>query len=426
MALSATSRATRWAWFSTQISSLSAQLSHCPQPSSHIAVTTPIFRILDSLESIPPLAWNALVDGHPLLRHEFLHALHETGCASEKAGWTPQYLTMWEAADETRTHEAIFAGAMPLYVKTHSYGEYVFDWAWADAYQRNGLAYYPKLLSAIPFTPCTGTRLLARDDISRKALVGAALGLAGDADVSSLHVLFPLEAEAALLTGAGMMLRRSVQFHWTNQGYADFDAFLATMSHDKRKKIKQERRKVREAGITFRHLEGTAITPELWRFWYRCYAHTYRAHHSTPYMNLAFFERIGATMPENLLLVVGSMNGDDICASLCIHNGKTLYGRYWGSIGYSPGLHFEACYYQPLEFCIARQIATFEGGAQGEHKLARGFLPVETLSAHWLKHPQFADAVENFLARESSGVHRYVDELIEHSPFKKPVTESAV
>ena len=379
---------------------------------------------------IAPAEWNALAGHHPLLRHEFLHALHESGCAAEAAGWTPQFITLWDDAGQTLAEPAAakprLTGAMPLYVKTHSYGEYVFDWAWADAYNRHGLAYFPKLLSAIPFTPCTGTRLIASDEKSRKALVGAAIEIAASSNVSSLHVLFPLPEEAVTLKDAGMMLRRSVQFHWLNQGYADFDAFLATMSHDKRKKIKQERRKVRDAGITFRHVEGRDITPELWRFWVRCYGHTYRAHHSTPYLNLKFFARIGATMPESLLLVVGSMQGDDVCASLCIHDGETLYGRYWGAIGYSPGLHFEACYYQPLEFCIARGIKTFEGGAQGEHKLSRGFLPVECVSAHWLKHPQFADAVENFLAREEAGIHRYVDELNEHSPFKKPVAESAV
>ena len=379
----------------------------------------PTLKILDSISTIRPQDWNALTANHPLLRHEFLHALHECGCAADAAGWTPQYLTLWD--DEPTAADASgFLGAIPLYVKTNSYGEYVFDWAWADAYQRHGLDYYPKLLSAIPFTPCTGTRLLARDDDARKALVAAALRLAADSPVSSLHVLFPLEAEAQLLQDAGLMLRRSVQFHWRNQGYANFDAFLATMSHDKRKKIKQERRKVREAGISFRHLEGGDITPALWRFWNKCYSHTYRAHHSTPYLNLRFFEQIGAAMPENLLLVVGAMQGDDVCASLCIHNGQTLYGRYWGAIGYSPGLHFEACYYQPLEFCIARGIQLFEGGAQGEHKLARGFLPVETVSAHWLKQPQFASAVENFLKREEAGIHRYVNELHDHSPFKVP------
>ena len=383
-------------------------------------------KILESLSSIAPAEWNALAGNHSLLRHEFLHALHESGCAAEDAGWTPQYITLWDSNGGATASGRDLAAAMPLYVKTHSYGEYVFDWAWADAYNRHGLDYFPKLLSAIPFSPCTGARLIARDEQSRKALVGAALELTATSGVSSLHVLFPLPEEAAMLKAAGMMLRRSVQFHWLNQGYTGFDAFLATMSHDKRKKIKQERRKVREAGVTFRHLEGRDITPELWRFWTRCYGHTYRAHHSTPYLNLKFFERIGATMPDNLLLVVGSMQGDDVCASLCIHNGETLYGRYWGAIGYSPGLHFETCYYQPLEFCIARGIQTFEGGAQGEHKLSRGFLPVECVSAHWLKQPQFADAVEHYLKREEAGIHRYVDELNEHSPFKKLVAENAV
>ena len=356
------------------------------------------------------MQWDALAQGHPLIRHAFLHALHETGCAAEKSGWTPQYLTLWEGK--------ALAAAMPLYVKTHSYGEYVFDWAWADAYQRHGLDYYPKLLCAIPFTPCTTTRLLATTDTQREALIAGALELAKDAQVSSLHVLFPTDSEAGLLDAAGMMPRKTVQFHWRNQGYADFDAFLATMSHDKRKKIRQEWRKVRDAGVTYRWVRGADIDPALWKFWVRCYSHTYRAHHSTPYLNLAFFERLGATMAENILLVVGSMQGDDVCASLCIHDHATLYGRYWGALGYSPGLHFETCYYQPLAFCIAQGIQTFEGGAQGEHKLARGFLPVETRSAHWLKQPQFADAVEQFLKRESAGIGRYVDELADHSPYK--------
>ena len=368
-------------------------------------------KIIDSLRAVDPAQWDALAGGHPLLSHAFLHALHETGCAAEKAGWTPQYVSLWDGKR--------LSGAMPLYVKMHSYGEYVFDWAWADAYQRHGLDYYPKLLSAIPFTPCTTARLLAQDDAGRKALVEAALRVGATAEVSSLHVLFPAANEEALLCEAGMMPRNTVQFHWKNRAYADFDAFLATMSHDKRKKIKQERRKVRDAGVTYRWVRGADITPDLWRFWTRCYSHTYRAHHSTPYLNLAFFERIGATMPQCLLLVVGSMGGDDVCASLCIYDRDTLYGRYWGALGYTPGLHFETCYYQPLEFCIHEGIATFEGGAQGEHKLARGFLPVTTSSFHWLKQPQFADAVDNFLKRESAGIHRYVDELNEHSPFKE-------
>ncbi len=367
-------------------------------------------KIIESLREVDPAQWDALGHGHPLVSHAFLHALHETGCASEKSGWTPQYITLWDGRRLT--------GAMPLYVKMHSYGEYVFDWAWADAYQRHGLDYYPKLLSAIPFTPCTTPRLLAAHEDTRAALLEAALEVAGNAEVSSLHILFPQEREEKAMRHAGMLARNTVQFHWQNRGYADFDAFLATMSHDKRKKIKQERRRVRDAGITYRWVRGADITPELWRFWTRCYGKTYREHHSTPYLNLAFFERIGLTMPQHLLLVVGSKDGNDMCASLCIHDRETLYGRYWGALGFASGLHFETCYYQPLEFCIREGLAVFEGGAQGEHKLARGFLPVETRSFHWLKQPQFADAVETFLKRETAGIHRYVNELNEHSPFK--------
>jgi len=309
---------------------------------------------------------------------------------------------------------------MPLYLKSHSYGEYVFDWAWADAYQRHGLEYYPNLLSAIPFTPATGPRLLAADDDARRALIAGALDLARS--VSSLHVLFPPAAEAALLEDAGLMRRRGVQFHWENAGYADFDAFLATMSHDKRKKIKQERRRVREAGVTFRRKVGAEIADDDWRFFTRCYTLTYRAHMSTPYLNLAFFRRLGATLPEHVLMIIAERDGAPVAAALNVFGPEVLYGRYWGAVEHVPMLHFETCYYQALEFCIERGIGLFEGGAQGEHKLARGFMPTETSSLHWLAHPQFADAVERFLERESAGIERYVDELREHAPFKKPAS----
>jgi predicted N-acyltransferase len=365
-------------------------------------------KVLESLADVPAPVWNALAGGHPFLRHEFFHALHETGCAVEKSGWLPQFVTLWRG-DE-------LAGAMPLYLKGHSYGEYVFDWAWADAYQRHGLDYYPKLLAAIPFTPVTGPRLLARDDDARRALIAGALALAKG--VSSLHVLFPLDAEARLLEDAGLMRRRGVQFHWENAGYASFDDFLATFSHDKRKKIKQERRKVREANVVFKRKVGVEITEEDWRFFTRCYTLTYRAHMSTPYLNLAFFRRLGGALPEHLLLIVAERDGRPLAAALNVFSESVLYGRYWGAVEHVPMLHFETCYYQALEFCIERGIALFEGGAQGEHKLARGFMPIETTSAHWLAHPQFADAIERFLEREGAGVERYIDELREHAPYK--------
>jgi uncharacterized protein len=412
---------------------------HCFKPNYRTpSRTPPKYRYSrdDSLAQIDAQQWDRLTDHHPLLRHAFLHALHETGCANEASGWLPQYLTVWDGAT--------LIGAMPLYLKSHSYGEYVFDWAWAEAYQRHGLDYFPKLLSAIPFSPCTGARLLARDDATKALLLEAALLLARESDVSSLHVLLPHGKDQAHFIDQGMMPRQSVQFHWRNADYENFDAFLATFSHDKRKKIKQERRKVTDAGVRFRAIEGKDITPDLWKFWVRCYNHTYRMHHSTPYLNLKFFERIGATMPENIVLFLGeildfppnslpeeaykqalsehvTLENRMIGASLCIHNGETLYGRYWGvepTAAFVPGLHFEACYYQAIDYCIAQKIKVFEGGAQGAHKLARGLLPVACHSAHWLKHPQFAKAVEDFLVRERDGVNGYIDELNEHSPFK--------
>ncbi len=364
--------------------------------------------VVDSLSRVAPSAWNALAGDHPMLSYAFLHALHETGCACPESGWLPQYITAWEG-------EAL-VGAMPLYLKSHSYGEYIFDWAWADAYQRNGLSYYPKLLCAIPFSPVSAPKMLAVDNEVRMRLPKAALKVARDA--SSLHVLFPTVDELALFEGERMLSRRGMQFHWFNDGYLSFDDFLSRFSHDKRKKIKQERRKVRDAGISLKWLVGAEITTADWAFFNRCYRSTYRAHHSTPYLNLDFFHEIGAKLPDNLLMVLAEADGKPIAAAFNVFNQTTLYGRYWGTTGFHSGLHFEACYYQAIEFCIARGIKIFEGGAQGEHKLARGFTPVETRSAHWLRHPQFAAAIERFLDKEAKGVAHYIDELNEHSPFK--------
>ncbi len=308
---------------------------------------------------------------------------------------------------------------MPLYVKAHSYGEYVFDWAWVDAYRRNGLAYYPKLLSAIPFTPVSGNRLLARSAEAGAALVQALLEVQQTNEFSSTHILFPPEQQAHVLQEAGFMLRSGVQFHWLNQGYRDFEEFLSTLDRKKRKNIRAERRKVEEAGVRFRQIRGLDASEADWRFFKRCYDHTYAEHYSTPYLNLDFFRRIGADMPRNILLVQAERDGRPIASSLLIHDDKTLYGRYWGCIEHLPCLHFETAYYQPLEFCIANRIECFEGGAQGEHKMARGFLPQKTWSAHWLAHPAFADAIERFLAQEADGIDAYIDELNEHNPFRR-------
>jgi hypothetical protein len=373
-------------------------------------------RVLDDLSGVDPSDWNRLAGGHPMLSHEFFHALHQCACAAADSGWLPQFITLWDGAAGAGGPAPRLRAAMPLYLKSHSYGEYVFDWAWADAYQRHGLSYYPKLLAAIPFSPVSGPRLLAATEAERAALLRAALALAQNA--SSLHVLFPQPAEAALMQSAGMMLRAGVQFHWTNPGYGSFEEFLSHLSRDKRKKIRQERRRVSDAGVRFRRLCGSEIDEGDWAFFARCYNHTYREHRSTPYLNLEFFRRLGQTMPQHVLLVVAEREGRPIASALNLYSQETLYGRYWGAGEYLPCLHFEACYYQALEFCIERKIKVFEGGAQGEHKLARGFLPVQTLSAHWLAHPEFSDAVERFLAREHQGIARYVDELNERSPFK--------
>ncbi|MDR9177631.1 hypothetical protein FEP16_04772 [Burkholderia multivorans] len=289
--------------------------------------------ILSSPAEVAADEWNALLardaQPTPFLRHEFLDALHVARCAVDETGWSPHFVTLTDA----RTGR--LAAAAPVYAKQHSYGEYVFDWAWADAYQRNGLSYYPKLLCAVPFTPVQGTRLLAVDDDARRRLAATLLAFAEQSDASSLHVLFPTGEEARLLESMGMMLREGVQFHWVNDGYRHFDDFLGTLEQKKRKNIRAERRKVRDAGVTFRRLTGERITDADWRFFTRCYRQTYREHYSSPYLNLDFFRAIGATMPENLLLVIAEADGQPIASALAVyrrgeHGGGTLYGRYWG------------------------------------------------------------------------------------------------
>jgi predicted N-acyltransferase len=376
-------------------------------------MTLESLQVAESLAGVDPEEWNALAGAQPFVRHQFLSALLDTGCASRRSGWLPRFLLL--------RRSGALVGAMPLFAKSHSYGEYVFDWAWAEAYERHGIDYYPKLLCAVPFTPVRGGRLLACGDRERHALLAAALDLAKE--TSSLHVLFPTEHEASLLREHGMLLRRTVQFHWRNEGYADFEAFLGRMSHARRKNIRQERRRVRDAGVSLRRLEGPAIEKRHWEFFNRCYRHTYAAHGSSPYLNLEFFLRAGAALAEHTVMILAERGGTAIAAALLFADATALYGRYWGALEYVPLLHFECCYYQPIEHAIAKGLRTFEGGAQGEHKLFRGLLPVETLSAHWLAHPRFAQAVEQFLEREGTGVSRYVNELCEHSPFKDQVRD---
>ena len=379
-----------------------------------------VIGVHDDPAAIDAAAWNVLVeaqpDANPFVRHEMLLALHASGSATPRTGWSPCFVTLHRGAD--------LVAACPAYLKTHSYGEYVFDWAWADAYERHGLAYYPKLLSAVPFTPVPGPRLLARDANARAALLAALQAIARRTELSSVHVLFGNEEDGATARDAGWLLRHSVQFHWCNrspQPYADFDDFLATFRHDKRKKIHQERRRVHDAGVSFSVHEGAQIDDALWSFFHRCYTLTYRAHHSTPYLTRDFFARMAATLPQHWVMFVASRNGRRIGASLVALDPmrRVASGRYWGAIEHVPCLHFDACYYQPLAWCIANGYARFEGGAQGEHKMARGLMPVRTSSAHWLAHPQFARAVADFLEREGAGIDDYVDELRERNPFSR-------
>ncbi len=376
-------------------------------------------RVCTDLTEIDAAAWDALATDRtastPFVSSAYLLALDASKSAVEQTGWAPHFLLLEQGGQ--------LVAACPLYLKDHSYGEYVFDWAWADAYRRHGLDYYPKLVDAVPFTPVPGPRLLARTHEHRVALLRGMERLAREADLSSAHLLFidPLDQDAA--REAGWSMRSTVQFHWQNrtpEPYADFAEFLASLQREKRKKIQQERRRVADAGVTFTSARGDAIDEADWSFFYRCYTLTYRAHHSSPYLTRDFFARVATTMPENWLLFTAWRGGERIACSMIVVDPvrKAAFGRYWGATEHVSCLHFDACYYAPLAWCIENGYARFEGGAQGEHKMARGLLPVQTWSAHWLAHPQFAAAIDDFLQREGQGIGVYLDELNERLPFK--------
>lgn len=399
-----------------------------------------VIRVLDSPLKVNAAEWNALLATqnpreavNPFMRHEYLAALHESGSATPETGWTPRFVTLWKGDT--------LAGACALYLKEHSYGEYVFDHAWANAYQQHGLEYYPKAVAAVPFTPVPGARLLARTAAERTLLVKAIVAWCEEENLSSLHLLFTADEDVAACKEASLMLRHTVQFHWSGPpaGYHDFDDFLMSLTQEKRKKIRQERRKVAEAGITFRWSLGKDISDADWDFFYRCYERTYYEHGNAPYLSRDFFLRMQRTMPENWLLFVAEHGADGqrqpIATSLIAVSAHSTgaggqfdtenqlmaaYGRYWGALARVDCLHFEACYYQPLQWCIEHGYQRFEGGAQGEHKMARALLPVKTTSAHWLAHPSFADAVERFLEREGAGIENYMDDLERRNPFKPP------
>jgi len=388
---------------------------------SDAGTTDDVIRVHEDPCTLDGAQWDALLATQdqptPFMRLAYLAAMHASGSAVPDSGWLPRFVTIHRAG--------VLVAAAPAYLKTHSYGEYVFDWAWADAYQRHGLPYYPKLLVAVPFTPVPGSRLLAVDAASRRLLLAALRALAQQSQASSVHVLFNDGADARACDEQRWLQRHGVQFHWTQQTAApwqDFEQFLASLQRDKRKKIQQERRKVAEAGVVFSTHRGAQISEALWDFFHHCYLQTYRAHHSTPYLTRDFFRRMASDMAEHWLMFVARRDGAPIGVSLVAIDAERgqAYGRYWGATEFVPCLHFEACYYQPLAWCMANGFQRFEGGAQGEHKMARGLLPVGTQSAHWLAQPEFAHAVADFLAREGQGMAAYVDELRDHSPFKAP------
>ena len=371
--------------------------------------------IVSSISELDSNAWNALTDGSPLTSHGFFSALEKTQCVGDGTGWQPIPLIV--------TEDNQLKGAIPLYAKSHSYGEYVFDWAWANAFEQNGVTYYPKLISAIPFTPISGARLLSHDPEVRTLMAAVLADQLQRLNLSSVHVLFPDDDSAESLEKLGWIKRDGVQFRWENQGYKSFEDFLSTLTHDKRKKIRQERKKIAALGVSVRCLAGEDITEADWDFFFKCYERTYHLHRSTPYLTREFFTELACLLPQNILLWLAEKDGQPIAAALSLYdkkpNGQSeLYGRYWGAISYVPGLHFELCYYQAQEFCIEHGIRYFEGGAQGEHKLARGFRPRPTCSFHKIAHPDFAEAIEAAVKRESVSMQFYQNELEERAPFK--------
>jgi uncharacterized protein len=378
-------------------------------------------RFLDSIAQISSRDWNALAgNSQPFLRHEFLLALEESGCAAPRTGWDPKHLIIEDSAGNAMA-------AMPLFRKAHSRGEFVFDFSWAGAYAEHGLKYYPKLLTAVPFTPVSGPRILLSPQADAKVLTKLAartvIDYAKDAQLSSWHVLFPTEHTALELDRAGLILRRDCQFHWFNQGYETFEAFLSGFTAEKRKKAKRERRRVAEAGIEFDTRHGGDMDAALWRTIYGFYADTFHRHGHEPYLNLDFFKRVAAAMPNEMMLKVARIGSEPIAVAIFFVGSEALYGRYWGAGGNFHSLHFEACYYQGIEYCIEKGLQRFEPGTQGEHKVPRGFVPTLTHSAHFIADTRFAAAIRDYAAREARGVDHYAAAVNEHVPYHRAPDE---
>ena len=379
--------------------------------------------IIGSLEEVSAGEWNALSADYPFTRHEFLVALERHHCVGKQYGWYPQHIIIRDPSlNEPGQAKGKLVGAIPMYLKDNSYGEFVFDFAWAEAYSRSGLKYYPKLVAAMPYTPATGPRLLVspgpQQDEIESLLIRAALQHAENTHVSSLHFLFTDDRTTKLLEARGLMRRIDCQFQWENNNYQSFDDFLSTFSAQKRKKVKRERRHVAEADVEIEVLSGHDISPSQWETFHYFYQIPFYTKSGTPTLSLDFFKEIGETMPDNIVLMLAKHQGRYVAAAFNFCSGHTLYGRHWGSDQQFHSLHFELCYYRGIDYCIEHGLDRFEPGAQGEHKISRGFMPTTTYSAHWLSHPEFRSAIDDFLGREKRAIEDYIDTLHGHSPYK--------
>jgi predicted N-acyltransferase len=379
-----------------------------PRPSAEVTL-----RIVDSIASVPAQQWNALeTGGNPFVRHEFLLTLERTGCVGGGTGWTPCHLLLQTASGDIEA-------ALPLYSKSDSWGEFVFDWSWARAYQQAGLSYYPKLISMPPFTPATGPRLLAKTQDARTRLASALIEYAREQRVSSAHLLFVTDADRAALASRDYLWRKDCQFHWHNRDYPSFDAFLATFRSEKRKKALRERRRVQENGISFRTLPGEEMDARLWEIVFGFSAGTFAVRGHEHYLNVNFFRAVSAALPGAVVVKLAEFEGTPIATAIFFRGGDTLYGRYWGAAAEFHSLHFETCYYQGIEYCIEQGLRRFEPGTQGEHKVPRGFEPTQTWSAHWIADPRFRRAIDSYLDQERTAVDEYMRQVQEHVPFKR-------
>lgn len=370
-------------------------------------------RIVRSLADVDASAWNAIPGAEaPFLHHEFLIALEQSGCATPVTGWEANHVLL-------HGPDGRLAGALPLYLKSHSWGEFVFDFAWADAHHRAGLTYYPRLVSAVPFTPATGSRLLAADDASRSQLLAAARERMRELGASSLHFLFPQSRDREFLAAAGLMQRLDCQFHWQNDGYGGFDDFLSGFTSEKRKKLKRERRRVAEAGIECRTLHGGELDEAMIDTVYRLHAITFARYGHAPYLNRDFFSCLARTLPDALVIELATHRGEPVACAVSLRGRDALYGRYWGATGEYHSLHFELCYYRGIEYCIRERLSRFEPGTQGEHKLLRGFVPTPVWSMHEIADAGFSTAIGDWLRRERKARREWLREAVRHLPFRR-------